>query len=88
MADEQPTENSPAYKPRSMWAEDGENFVIGYMCLTDFECEIGAAKGGNSIYPSVHDCKRSRRCVDFCGIVKVKVEALEIVQRPKDYDHG
>lgn len=58
--------------------------VFGYMCLTDFECELGAAKGGNGVYPSIEDLRENRKCVDQCGIAKVKVECVEIIQEP-DY---
>lgn len=71
-------------KVHPMWVEDGEDFVIGYMCLTDFECEIGAACGGNSVYPSVEDIRKHRRCVETCGIVEVEVRARRIVQEPKE----
>lgn len=54
--------------------------VHGYMCLVDFECELGAARGGNTVYPSIEDCRRHRKCVASCGIVKVAIRALEIVQ--------
>ena len=61
---------------------DGE--VHGYMCLVDFECELGSASGGNTVYPSIEDCQKRRKCVLGCGIVKVAVRALEIVQQPVD----
>lgn len=63
-----------------MFAE-GEDAAIGYMCLTDFECEIGNASGGNVVYPSVTDLLARRRCARECGVVKVEVRALEIVQK-------
>jgi hypothetical protein len=69
-------------KPRPVWREKGQDYVIGYMCLIDFECELGAAQGGNRIFPSVEECREHRKCVGSCGIVKVKVEAIEIVQEP------
>lgn len=58
---------------------DGQDFVIGYMDLVDFECELGCAMGGNKVYPSITDLKESKKCVEGCGIVKVKVEFIEIV---------
>jgi len=63
----------------SSWAEpDGE--VIGYMCRTDFECELGAASGGNTIYPSVEDLKRYKPCAESCGVVEVEVRYRRIVE--------
>lgn len=57
--------------------EDGS--VVGYMCMTDFECELGAASGGNVIFPSVEDLKSRLRCWEGCGIVKVKIEYVETI---------
>lgn len=56
----------------SMWAEE-DGTVIGYMCLIDWECELGAASGGNRIFPSVEDLKAHHTCWESCGIVEVKV---------------
>ena len=50
------------------------------MCKVDYECELGAAAGGNVVYPTVEDLKERRRCVDECGIVKVAVSLVEVVQ--------
>jgi hypothetical protein len=63
--------------------EDG-TLVYGYMCKVDFECEIGLACDGNHIYPSIEDLKEYRKCVSQCGIVKVAVVAVEVVQE-EDY---
>lgn len=63
-----------------MWAEKGEDFVIGYMDLIDFECELGAAMGGNTVYPSIEDLKEHKGCVESCGIVEVEVRARKIIQ--------
>lgn len=71
----------------SMWAEEGGDYVIGYMCLTDFECELGGASGGNTVYPSVDDLRKRRSCIASCGIVEVEVRARRIVQEaPHDDD--
>ncbi|MTH96538.1 hypothetical protein [Roseibium sp. RKSG952] len=51
----------------------------GYMCKTDFDCELGRAKGGNPVYPSIEDLKESRSCWNECGIVKVRVEHVETI---------
>lgn len=63
-----------------MWADDNSDYVIGYMCLTDFECELGGATGGNTVHPSVEDLRKRRGCVDRCGIVEVEVRARRVVQ--------
>ena len=52
----------------------------GYMCQTDFDWELGEALGGTDVYASVKDIKRSRTCVANCGIVKVKIEFVEVVE--------
>ena len=54
--------------------------VIGYMCLTDFECELGMACGGNTVYPSENNLRKHRKCVPECGIAKVEVIGLETIQ--------
>jgi len=67
--------------PTPMMGEpDGS--VRGFMCLTDWECEIGAASGGNTVHPSVGDIKRSRRCVDGCGIMEVRMTGVKVIQQP------
>ena len=55
------------------------------MCKVDFECELGAAMGGNLVFPSIEDCRKHRKCVDQCGIVKVRVSGVEVVQE-ENYD--
>ena len=71
----------------AIWSEE-DGSVIGYMCKVDYECELGAAAGGNVVYPIVEDLKERRRCVDECGIVKVAVSLVEVVQEENygDYD--
>lgn len=64
--------------------EDGS--VIGYMDKTDWECELGAASGGNVVYPSVEDLKRHAGCHESCGIVKVKVSFLSVEIEPMEID--
>ena len=60
---------------------------IGYMDKTDFDYEVGEARGGNNIYPSMQDTKRCQPCSENCGIVKVEVKYLETVH-PEGYDRG
>jgi len=54
---------------------------IGYMCKVDYDYELGVALGGNDIFSSIEDLKRHRTCVKECGIVKVGIEELEVVQK-------
>ena len=73
------------YVPHPMGAENGEDFVLGYMCLTDFECELGMASGGNTVHPSIEDLKKRRTCVSSCGIVEVKVSFSRIIEPGKEW---
>lgn len=59
---------------------DEDGVVTGYMCKVDWECELGAAMGGNHVYPSVEDLKRHRSCVEQCGIVEVRVYCSRVIQ--------
>jgi hypothetical protein len=58
---------------QAMNREDDGNYVVGYMCRVDYECELGAAAGGNVVFPSLEDAKQNLRCADACGIVEVEV---------------
>lgn len=67
------------------------------MCQTDYDYELGEAKGGTVIYASLKDLKEHRGCVNFnpltdgngkdtnrlsrCGIIKVRIELQEILQK-------
>ena len=64
-----------------MGGEDGS--VVGYMCLTDWEYEIGSASGGALVHPSIDDLKRKRKCATSCGIIEVRVTASRVVQDPE-----
>lgn len=65
------------------WGEpDGS--VVGYMCRTDWECELGMASGGNVIFPSVDNIKKHLRCASSCGIVEVEVRFRRIVEAGTD----
>ncbi len=52
----------------------------GYMDKVDFEHELGEALGGNKVYSSLEDLRRQKPCTDSCGIVRVEVRAVEVVQ--------
>lgn len=62
-------------------SNDEPRFVEGYMCAIDWQHELGEAMGGNKIYPSIKDLKRNHTMWDECGIVKVKVELVEWVEK-------
>lgn len=63
----------------SMNAEDNGS-VIGYMCATDWESELGAAPDGNRIFPSIEDAKDHLKCWQGCGLVEVRVAFSRIVE--------
>lgn len=68
-----------------MSEETAKDSKVGYMCQTDWDWEIGEALGGTKIYSSANDLKRERKCVENCGIVKVKVELIEVVDEGKGF---
>ena len=53
---------------------------VGYMDKVDFDHELGAASGGNKVYSSVDDLKHQKPCTKDCGIVKVEIRCVEVVQ--------
>ena len=60
-----------------------DTFIDGYMDATDWECEMGSASDGNRVYPSIEALREhNKHCIDECGIVKVRVQFLEVVQEP------
>ncbi len=44
-----------------------------YMCGVDWKYEIGAAAGGNTVYPSVEDLKEHAKFWKGCGIVELEI---------------
>ena len=60
-------------KERAFGMEEGKDYVLGYMCGTDWQYELGKAAGGNVVYASPEDCVKRRKCSERCGIVEVKV---------------
>lgn len=59
--------------------------IVGYMCKVDYECELGRAPGGVSIYASIEDLKEHRSCAEECGIVEVEVTFSKVIQKGR-YD--
>lgn len=71
-------------RPAYPMAGNPDGSITAYMCLTDFECELGFASGGNRVYPSIENLKASRQCVESCGIVEVRVYATKIIKEASD----
>ena len=63
----------------SFFAEQ-DGSVRGFICRTDWECEIGGVGSGSKVYPSVADLKRHRECYAECGIVEVRVSLMRVVE--------
>jgi hypothetical protein len=55
-----------------------------FMCKTDFFHELQDCASGAKVYSDIEDLRRGEPCVSECGIVKIKIELLEVVQ-PTDY---
>jgi hypothetical protein len=57
----------------------------GYMCLVDFDCELGeqGPDNGPKVYPSLETLRETRTCIPLCGWAKVAVIKLE--QEAGDY---
>lgn len=54
--------------------------TVGYMCKTDYDDEMGYASDGVRVFPSLRALKEARKCLDQCGIVKVRIQLLEVIQ--------
>ena len=66
-----------------------DDFVTGYMCLIDFECELGMAWDGAPVYPTVEDLKAHHSPWESCGIVEVQVKYVRtIVEQKPHEEHG
>jgi hypothetical protein len=65
----------PEDAPSPMFPDTDRNGVIGYMCQIDFECELGGASGGNTVYPSASGAL----CSASCGVVEVEVIGRKII---------
>ena len=55
-----------------------------FMCLVDYEHELGFAAGAHKVYGAIEDLRATRPCVEQCGIARVRVVLEEVVQKP-DY---
>jgi len=74
--------------------KDNSIMAIGYMCSTDFDCEL-EMELGNGIYPivfpSVKEIMKQKECCRpagdkqgyCCDIIKVKIEVIERIKHDK-----
>jgi len=61
----------------------GKDTRTGFMCMTDFDHELGDAAGGNRVYPSVEDLQANKICCTdkhTCGIVEVEVKVVKVLR--------
>jgi hypothetical protein len=63
---------------------DGKTKVKGYMCAIDWQYEIGNARDGNRVYPSLEALKEAHPMYEECGVVEVEVRITLTVMEP-DY---
>lgn len=68
-----------AKRPMGRESQD-DTFVEGFMCGTDWLCELGMASDGNRVFPSIECLKEHLGCTHECGVVKVRVQFLEVVE--------
>lgn len=52
----------------------------GYMCLTDFDFELGEAPGGNRIFTSAEECFKDLKCAESCGVAEVEVRKIAVLR--------
>ncbi len=52
-----------------------------YMCKVDYDYHIGEDYNPVKMYCNLDSIKHHRKCVSQCGIVKIKIELEEIVQK-------
>jgi len=57
---------------------------FGYMCLIDWNYEVGQNARGNLVYPDIECLRERHNCADSCGIVKVKLTLEEIISPGTD----
>ena len=62
-----------------------EDLDIGYVCKVAHDNELGLASSGCTVYPTIEDLKENHPCWESCGIVKVRVEFIEVINETKDY---
>jgi len=54
--------------------------MIGYMDKVDFECHMEHDCMPVSVYAEVDELRADRPCVESCGIIKVEVTMVEVIQ--------
>lgn len=57
-----------------------------YMCLSDYNYELGNASGAFSVYGSIDELKENRPCVEECGIAELTITGMTVAQEPNSGD--
>jgi hypothetical protein len=53
--------------------------AIGFMCLIDFQHELGSAADGTRVFPSMAALRTAHPMIDDCGAVQVRVSVMRRV---------
>lgn len=61
--------------------EKDERVITVYACGVDWQHELGAASGGNTLHPSLADLKKRRECTESCGVVELEVRLSKWVEK-------
>jgi len=56
-----------------------------YVCKTDWNYHFPDDADGVTVYFSEESLKKNRKCVEECGIVKIKVSFEEVVEKGKGF---
>lgn len=54
--------------------------ATGYMCITNFECELEGDSQGTKVYPTIESLRKAQSCTGQCGIVEVEVKSVRVIQ--------
>lgn len=60
--------------------------VTGYMDKVSFEYDLGHAACGDKVYPSIKSLKKEQPCTKTCGVVKVQVRLVKVVEEESAHD--
>lgn len=70
---------------QSPYGGDENGVVAVFMDKVDWDYEVGAAMGGNRVYPSIEDLKRYQPCCEDCGIVEVEMRLKQVIDKGKGF---
>lgn len=79
-----PSSDPPILTRMFQDADAERTSVTGYMCAIDWQYEVGNARNGNIVYPSIDALKADHDCWQECGIVEVEVNVKKTIA-PSQY---